>query len=496
MQEFYDTCLPGNALLHNEYDSVTMQLFDNSLNVKDCVLDFSKSVPLPKEPVDFMKPVIQTAAEMPRKPCLLENLVAMIKRNFNSPDLSGVVDIEKMASHVVDRFFDCYFTKEVERIKADLFSDRVLSNWLEKQEATTVGQLANFDFIDLPDVASYSHMIKAQPKQKLDTSIASEYPALQTIVYHSKKINGIFGPLFSELTRQLLDGIDGNRFLFYTRKTPEEIQNFFGSIDSREKMEVLELDISKYDKSQGEFHCAIEYEIWRRLGFEGFMAEVWKQGHRRTTLRDFQAGIKTTLWYQRKSGDVTTFIGNTVIVAACLATLLPMEKCYKAAFCGDDSVVYMPSGLDYSNVQTNANLMWNFEAKLFKKKYGYFCGRFIIHHDKGAIVYYDPVKLISKLGIKHLRDEDHLEEFRTSLFDVAANYNNCAYFTQLSEAVREVFPNAGDGSFCFNTIYKYLSDIRLFKSLYYGGSDSKAKGVGVLKPYKGRRTSSKVLNKA
>ena len=30
--------------------------------------------------------------------------------------------------------------------------------------------------------------------------IQTEYPALQTIVYHSKKINAIFGPLFSELT--------------------------------------------------------------------------------------------------------------------------------------------------------------------------------------------------------------------------------------------------------------------------------------------------------
>ena len=33
-------------------------------------------------------------------------------------------------------------------------------------------------------------------------------------------------------------------------------------------MDILELDISKYDKSQNEFHCAVEYEIWKRLGLE------------------------------------------------------------------------------------------------------------------------------------------------------------------------------------------------------------------------------------
>ena len=32
--------------------------------------------------------------------------------------------------------------------------------------------------------------------------------------------------------------------------------------------------------------------------------------------------------------------------------------------------------------------MWNFEAKLFKKQYGYFCGRYVIHHDRGCIVYH------------------------------------------------------------------------------------------------------------
>ena len=88
----------------------------------------------------------------------------------------------------------------------------------------------------------------------------------------------IFGPLFSELTRQLLDSVDSSRFLFFTRKAPAQIEDFFGDLDSHVPMDVLELDISRYDKSQNEFHCAVEYEIWRRLGFEDFLGEVWKQG--------------------------------------------------------------------------------------------------------------------------------------------------------------------------------------------------------------------------
>jgi uncharacterized protein YodC (DUF2158 family) len=466
MQFYYDTLLPGNSTVLNEFDAVTMNLRDISLNVKDCVIDFSKAVPIPKDERGFLKPVIRTAAEKPRKPGLLENLVAMIKRNMNAPDLTGTIDIEDTASFVAEKFFQSFTIDKGSCADSIVMSTDAFSRWMQKQETSTIGQLANYDFIDLPAVDQYKHMIKCQPKQKLDLSIQDEYPALQTIVHHSKQINAIFGPMFSEMTRMLLERIDSTKFLFYTRKTPEQIQEFFSDLDSREEMEVLELDISKYDKSQGEFHCAVEYAIWERLGIDKFLEEVWKQGHRKTTLKDYTAGIKTCLWYQRKSGDVSTFIGNTVIIAACLCTMVPMEKVIKAAFCGDDSVIYIPRGLDLPDIQAGANLMWNFEAKLYRKRYGYFCGRYIIHHDKGAIVYYDPLKLISKLGCKHIKDLDHLEEFRVSLADVSSSLGNCAYFGQLNDAIAEVHKTAVNGSFAFCSIVKYLSDKRLFRTLF------------------------------
>jgi len=435
--------------------------------VKDCVIDFSKSVALPKDQRSFFTPVLRTAAEKPRTSGLLENLVAMIKRNFNAPDLTGIVDIEDTAELVVDKFWDAYISKEFSGGVTYAQTSDAFHRWVAKQDSCAIGQLANFDFVDLPAVDQYKHMIKTQPKQKLDLSPQDEYAALQTIVYHSKHINAIFGPLFAELTRILLERIDSSRFMFYTRRTPEQIEEFFSDLDSRNPMQVLELDISKYDKSQNEFHCAVEYLIWERLGLNGFLEEVWKQGHRKTTLKDYIAGIKTCIWYQRKSGDVTTFIGNTVIIAACLASMVPMEKVIKGAFCGDDSILYLPKGTELPDIQSGANLMWNFEAKLYRKKYGYFCGRYIIHHDKGTIVYYDQLKLISKLGCKHIKDYDHLEEFRVSLCDVTKNLNNCAYFSQLDEAIAEVHKTAVNGSFAFCSIVKFLSDKRKFRELFF-----------------------------
>ena len=40
---------------------------------------------------------MRTACERPRIPGLLENLVAMMKRNMNTPDLAGTVDITNMS---------------------------------------------------------------------------------------------------------------------------------------------------------------------------------------------------------------------------------------------------------------------------------------------------------------------------------------------------------------------------------------------------------------
>ena len=204
----------------NDYDRVCMRLVDNVFNVEPCTLTLSKADPVDAEmrlnSKNFLTPLLRTAVEKPRVPGLLENLVALIKRNFNSPDLAGIIDTKQVASNVVDKFFSDYFTVEgldhINRCKNNkfLYSKENLSVWYDKQQPQSIGQLANADFIDFPGVDEYKHMIKTQPKGKLDCSIQSEYPALQTIVYHSKHVNAIFGPIFSEFTRIILESIDTN----------------------------------------------------------------------------------------------------------------------------------------------------------------------------------------------------------------------------------------------------------------------------------------------
>ena len=104
MQEFYDRYLSivtGNSFVLNDFDAVTMWLRDNEFNLQPCRLTLSKLDPVPalikNEAQNFLIPVLRTACEKPRIPGLLENLVAMIKRNMNTPDLAGTVDITNMS---------------------------------------------------------------------------------------------------------------------------------------------------------------------------------------------------------------------------------------------------------------------------------------------------------------------------------------------------------------------------------------------------------------
>jgi len=184
----------------------------------------------------FLIPYLKTANEKPRTPGLLENLIAMIKRNMNTPDLAGTIDIDVTSRSVVDGFLATFLREE--RLEDHLQTVRSLSSesfndWYCGQTQLSLGQLANYDFIDLPPIDTYMHMIKRQPKAKLDKSIQSEYPALQTIVYHPKVINAIFGPVFKFLTESFLNSVDNSKFFFYTRKTPEELEKFFSDLSAK-----------------------------------------------------------------------------------------------------------------------------------------------------------------------------------------------------------------------------------------------------------------------
>lgn len=50
--------------------------------------------------------------------------------------------------------------------------------------------------------------------------------------------------------------------------------------------------------------------------------------------------IKCFIDYQRKSGDASTFFGNTLVTMFTLATAINMHNVFYAVFAGDDSLIF------------------------------------------------------------------------------------------------------------------------------------------------------------
>ena len=73
----------------------------------------------------------------------------MIKRNMNTPDLAGTVDINTMAKSVVEKFFSSLIRDEqldcildsVRSVSAESFKE-----WYDVQATAALGQLANFAY--------------------------------------------------------------------------------------------------------------------------------------------------------------------------------------------------------------------------------------------------------------------------------------------------------------------------------------------------------------
>lgn len=87
-------------------------------------------------------------------------------------------------------------------------------------------------------------------------------------------------------------------------------------------MRQIENDMSKYDKAQGEILRHLKDELQRLFGFPEELLEIWKNSHVKSTLRDRQTGVKFETDYQHKSGDASTFFGNTFFYHVTILTIL------------------------------------------------------------------------------------------------------------------------------------------------------------------------------
>lgn len=141
----------------------------------------------------------------------------------------------------------------------------------------------------------HDFMVKCKVKPVLDQTTCNSIAATQAIAYQDKTINARVSN--EEFAQQLTSDIGVDVFRNYPK---------------------LEVDMSKFDKSQGRVVLLFEMEMMRLFGVPEYYRDLWWEMHAQTTLKSRAHKMSTEITFQRKSGDASTFFGNTMFLMSVL----------------------------------------------------------------------------------------------------------------------------------------------------------------------------------
>jgi hypothetical protein len=236
----------------------------------------------------------------------------------------------------------------------------------------------------------------------------------QLITASDEFITAMFAPMFQTMLVKLRL-ILPDHIILNTHQTYEQLNDMIDSLLSGAKFKSIELDVSKYDKSQDRNILIIQCEIFIMLGMPEWAVELWRSFHESTILKDPKFGIKANVGYQRRSGDALTWLGNTLVLLVIMAYLYPIEKAFLVLLSGDDNVTAFHPDVEIKDESKTAAAELNMEIKTLSLSDSmYFCSRYIVLTSKGWMTVGDPVKIVCRMGRNDLQGTEHIQEIHNS----------------------------------------------------------------------------------
>jgi len=473
-QIVYDEIFPGHSVQEYKYDTKIVHDNDLSLNFSTLKAAINLAAVAPLKNLIGYTPNLRTAISPNRPQSTKETLIALMKRNFDVPSLATTNDFEVVFSMALGRFLKTFcrpdaliLLKKYQRDRASLNRENV-AKWVERLTPEAINKVDSEHFsVYLKETGKYNLMNKSQVKPKCELAAAKEYSALQTVVYHEKEINAVFGPVFLEIRERFFSLLLPN-VLINMKKNREQIEEFLSIYEVFDRpMNYIENDFSKFDKSQQWAALRLEWRMYQALGLDCQMAEIWEVGHISCSMSSYAAGIKVWSMLQRLSGDAATALGNSIVSLVTVATCYDIPKFEYAMGLGDDSVIASTSRIKESRAIEMMAGVFNLSAKLTQSPYGFFCSAFIVKNNGKVLYMTDPVKRTEKLG-SHVcyKDESKIHELYVSFGDLLANYRWEDFHEPLAQAVRYRYKTGAPVESLIKALYTLSVDKRAFRSLY------------------------------
>lgn len=417
---------------------------------------------------DYLTPILETPIPRPRRPLLTETLLSLGKRNLAKPELAGYVDHDLVSDHLLDSFISTYFPTGLDRTPVRI-DEHLVAQWYH-DTGTYNPELLLGDGPVLEDPCRYIFSLKCtNVKPDLTVDAPMKYQTLQTIVSQSKFMNAIMCPIFREMKRRVIQALRDGVYIFtdasiadledrITAWSPYGNNSFFLFVGDDlfffDGCHLLEIDMSKFDKSQDRTAVLFTLKLMRYMGVHPDVIRIWDEAHKCASVADRSVGLKFDIVDQMRSGAANTLFGNTTFLMAVISLVYPVSDILNFG-------VPLPV-IDPTNLLART---FNLEAKILNFKYGYFASRFVLYVSGRWHFVPDPLKLIVRLGRYDIVNEVHLKLVHVSFCDVTKVYRNYEVCVALALAVSERYRLSANYTVLFHSICA-LHDFEQFNKLW------------------------------
>lgn len=341
-----------------------------------------------KDPDGFYQPNLLSGGCARRIGSQKEALIAIRKRNADVPELAGSVNIDEVAKWAADNFMKAFVVNVAPLVQVMTRMQAYMSKWADKVDPLFV--------LGETNLQRYQHMIKTDVKPVVADGMNLERAVPATITFHDKMVCSNFSPWFTAL-------FDG-----FQKSLNSRVRIPSGPISTLEmkygfkNKYYVEIDLSKFDKSQGELHLEFQRLILLRLGLPAHLVNWWCDLHIRSYMSDPNAGVAFQCAYQRRTGDAFTYFGNTLVTMAEFACCFDCSQFECMLFSGDDSLAVSNSPIT-GDTDLFASL-FNMESKVMANPVPYICSKFLIEDSFGnSFSVPDPIREFQRLGKKKIQ---------------------------------------------------------------------------------------------
>lgn len=405
IQTVYDEAFPGNSTAQLQNVAELRKVRDIDFHT-----EFFGKIEINKDVVTnerlHQDASIRTAALPVAQTSLVDAILASAKRNFNPPDLQMENDPWVYARYLADRFEKFAFGEQfmdslAKSYKKDPITFNVVDylEWKATRDQSYRSALeaeCPQEIVEL-NLEKFDTIVKKRIKPKLSTSAQFELSQPQVIVSLSKRDTAPFTSVFRKMFERFEAALRPE-IASAGRMSDDDITRWLTSHTVMlQALQAIEIDSSKYDKSQGLLARMVEALILIDLGLDPGVSQIFEDSYV-GKVSSKALGLMFISAYQMKSGAPQTMLGNIIYNMVSAMECIGPQNIKRMIAKGDDNLVWIVSGLDVSSIVYKMSSLFNLEAKLVQGFPWYFSSGYVVIVEDGIRFVPDPLKAAELMG--------------------------------------------------------------------------------------------------